>query len=182
MSQSQRQKSLLEPSLGLPTREDNVRTSLIPNAHLPRHKTIPVKFSVSEPIPSSQQLSSLFKPPKQTILNKPMLIQAPVQVPVTREFVSAGVSNNRLDPSAVGISDIKTLPIQPSCTIKLIDDGPPLPSNQLNLHPISQATRQENILKQVNIIANNEHSFSLPPSSLNDIQKAQKPLNSSLQL
>ena len=182
MSQSQRQKSLLEPNLGLPTREDNVRTSLFPNAHLARHKTMPVKFSVSEPIPSSQQLSSLFKPPKQTILNKPMLIHAPVQVPVTREFVSVGVSNNRLDPSAVGISDIKTLPIQPSCTIKLIDEGPPLPSNQLNLHPISQAPRQENILKQVNIMANNEHSFSLPPSSLNNIQKAQKPLNSSLQL
>ena len=182
MSQSQRQKNLLEPNLGVPIREDNVRTSLIPNAHLPRHKTIPVKFSVSEPITSSQQLGSLFKPPKQTILNKPMLIQAPVQVPVTREFVSAGVSHNRLDPSAVGISDIKTLPIQPSCTIKLIDDGPSIPSNQLNLHPISQAPRQDNILKQVNIMANNEHSFSLPPSSLNNIQKEQKPLNSSLQL
>ena len=180
MSHSLRQKNLMGPQVSLCERVTPITVSSTsidhPNASL--NVSLPLSFSSTEPI-STNHSASPFKPHGQKVSIKSALVQTPVQVTVPRESILREAHHN-LQISSSSNSDIKSVPLQPTCTLKLVG-GDSLSSNQF-LQPISHLGREHDMLKEVNDTNKRiKQNFSIP-ATLNTIPRTQNSLTSSLEL
>ena len=170
MSQSLRQKSLMNSQISLPEREAPITAS---NVSLDSSSgalsvSLPLNFRGTEPTPTQIRILP-FKPTTQAGSVQSTILQTPVQVPIGQELPRIG-THCSVATTSICHSDIKTLPLQPTATLKLVE-ADPLPSNQF-LQPICHL-RDQNMLKGVNTMNNkpNENlNISTMPTIIPKVQ------------